>query len=83
MKILHIAKHCRDANGNVNVAIDRSCAQVAVVHEVVFASDGGILQLCSSSTASTSCGSGRRVARSPRPATSPGWSPSAEASART
>ena len=44
MKILHIAKHCRDANGNVNVAIDLSCAQAAAGNEVVFASDGGILQ---------------------------------------
>ena len=44
MKILHIAKHCRDANGNVNVAVDLSCAQVVAGHEVVFASEGGTLQ---------------------------------------
>lgn len=44
MKILHIVKHCRNANGNVNVAIDLSCAQVAAGHDVVFASDGGTLQ---------------------------------------
>ena len=44
MKIVHIAKHCRDANGNVNVAIDLACAQAAAGHEVVFASDGGVLE---------------------------------------
>ena len=44
MKILHIVKHCRNANGNVNVAIDLSCAQVTAGHDVVFASEGGILQ---------------------------------------
>jgi glycosyltransferase involved in cell wall biosynthesis/lipopolysaccharide biosynthesis glycosyltransferase len=41
MKILHILKHCRNSNGNVNVAVDLACIQSKNANEVFFASGGG------------------------------------------
>jgi hypothetical protein len=41
MKILHILKHCRQSNGNVNVAVDLACIQSKNANEVFFASGGG------------------------------------------
>ena len=41
MRILHVANHCGKANGNVNVAVDIACCQVAQGHAVAFASSGG------------------------------------------
>lgn len=43
MRILHIANHAHNANGNVNVAIDLACAQVRAGHRVGYVSEGGVL----------------------------------------
>ena len=41
MHILHLIKHSRHCNGNVNVAVDLACGQVRKGHQVVYASAGG------------------------------------------
>jgi glycosyltransferase involved in cell wall biosynthesis len=41
MRILHLIKHCRHSNGNVNVAVDLACGQARKGHQVVYASAGG------------------------------------------
>ncbi|HEY8006316.1 MAG TPA: glycosyltransferase family 4 protein [Methylocella sp.] len=41
MHILHLIKHSRHCNGNVNVAVDLACGQVRKGHQVVYASGGG------------------------------------------
>lgn len=41
MRIVHLAKHCENSNGNVHVAVDLACSQTAAGHSVVFASAGG------------------------------------------
>lgn len=41
MRILHLAKHCANSNGNAHVAVDLACAQAAKGHAVMYASAGG------------------------------------------
>lgn len=41
LHIVHIAKHCGYANGNVHVAVDLACEQAKAGYKVTFASAGG------------------------------------------
>jgi glycosyltransferase involved in cell wall biosynthesis len=41
MRILHLAKHCANSNGNAHVAVDLACTQAAKGHVVAYASAGG------------------------------------------
>lgn len=43
MRILHVANHAHNANGNVNVAIDLACEQVRAGHRLGYVSEGGVL----------------------------------------
>ncbi len=40
-RIIHLAKHCEQGNGNVHVAVDLACMQVQAGHDVIYASEGG------------------------------------------
>jgi glycosyltransferase involved in cell wall biosynthesis len=41
MRIVHLAKHCENSNGNVHVAVDLACTQAKRGHLVTYASVGG------------------------------------------
>ncbi len=41
MRVIHIAKHCSYANGNVHVAVDLACMQARAGYTVAFVSGGG------------------------------------------
>jgi glycosyltransferase involved in cell wall biosynthesis len=41
MRIVHLAKHCANSNGNVHVAVDLACTQAKRGHAVTYASVGG------------------------------------------
>jgi glycosyltransferase involved in cell wall biosynthesis len=40
-RVVHIAKHCGYANGNVHVAVDLACVQAQAGYDVTFVSAGG------------------------------------------
>jgi len=41
LRVIHIAKHCSQANGSVHVAVDLACVQADAGYEVIFVSGGG------------------------------------------
>jgi hypothetical protein len=43
-RIIHLAKHCVDGNGSVNVAVDLACLQAKAGCEVLFVSGGGTFE---------------------------------------